>query len=60
MQASVILPFISVLALLVGAIFHIEIKEDVQLQIAEVIAGLVATVFVIRGIIQNHKKETPK
>lgn len=56
MQATAIMPFVSLLALIVGLVFHIEIQQDVQLQLAEVIAGVIAVGYVIKGIIQNHKK----
>jgi hypothetical protein len=59
MNKSLIAPLVAVLALIVGAVFHISIEQDTQVQIVEVIGGIVSVVVVIKGIITNHKKETP-
>ena len=59
MYASLIAPLVGLVALIVGAIFHITIEKDTQVQIVEVIGGIISVILVIKGIITNHKKETP-
>lgn len=53
---SVIIPVISVLALGVGAIFHITIDDASINTIAEFVAAGVTLYFTLKGILQNHKK----
>lgn len=56
MYNSIIMPIVGLIALVVGALFHITITEDVKLQVVEVVGGLVSLIFVVKGIITNHKK----
>lgn len=56
MSKTMIAPLVGLVALLVGAVFHINIEQDTQVQIVEVIGGIVSVGLVIKGIITNHNK----
>lgn len=59
MSRSAIVALVSVLALVVGAVFHIEVTEEVQLQFVEVIVAIGALIGVVNGIVRDYKNKKP-
>lgn len=57
MQASIILPIVAVLSLLVKLVFGIEIGEELQAQIADALLNAVLAVIAIFGVVKAHKNK---
>lgn len=53
---SVILPVLGVIALAIGAVFHISIDDSALDKIAEGIAAAITIGVTLYGVIKNHKK----
>jgi len=57
MGKTIIAPIIVFIALALQLILGIEIPEEVINEIVMALVNLVAVVFVLKGIIKNHKKD---
>lgn len=57
MQASIILPIVAVLSLLVKGVFGIEIGEEVQAQIADAVLNASLAIIAVFGIVKAHKNK---
>lgn len=57
MQASIILPIVAVVSLLVKAVFGIEIGEEVQAQIADAVLNASLAIIAVLGIVKAHKNK---
>lgn len=57
MTKSMLLPIISILAFAIKSLFHIELSQDLQSQIAQWILGGILLGTNVWGIVKNHKKE---
>lgn len=57
MQASIILPIVAVISLLVKAVFGIEIGEEVQAQIADAVLNASLAIIAVLGIVKAHKNK---
>ncbi|WP_426455471.1 hypothetical protein ACP26L_36255 (plasmid) [Paenibacillus sp. S-38] len=60
MNKTVIAPIVSFLLVAVNLFFGIEIPAEVGGQITEYAVTGVALFYVLKGIIENHRKEQPK
>lgn len=52
-----IAPFIAVLFILLQTVFGVEVAEDVQSQVVDAIANIIAIGIVVYGIIHNNFEE---
>lgn len=57
MQASIIVPIIAVISLLVKAVFGIEIGEELQAQIADAFLTASLAVIAVFGVLKAHKNK---
>lgn len=58
MYKTTIAPIIAVIALAIQAVFGIEIDKDLQEEIVVIIGNIILVGLAIKGVIDNHKKET--
>ena len=58
MQASIIVPIVAVLALLLKSVFGIEIGEEIQTKFAEGITAITLAIIAIFGVIKAHKSKS--
>lgn len=54
---ALIAPFIAVIAITLQLVFGIELSEELQNEVATVLANLIAVGVVVYGIIHNNIKE---
>lgn len=59
-EKTTILPIISLVALVIQAIFHKEISIDLQNQIAEIAVNIFFVGFTLYGIFKNHGSQLPE
>lgn len=60
MQASIIIPVLTLIALVVKSIFGIEIGEETIEQIADGIVTLGLGVITVIGVVKSHQKKEEK
>lgn len=54
---TVVAPIVSVLALVLGNVFHVTIGDTLQGQITDIVCNLFLLGIAIEGIFKNHAKE---
>lgn len=61
MSKAQIAQIVGLISLIVGALFHIEVTQELQLNAVELIAAVVSVGGIIVGMIKEHqnKKNTP-
>lgn len=57
MQASIIIPIISALCLLVKLVFGIEINQELQSEIADAVLAVTLTAITVLGVIKSHQSK---
>lgn len=57
MQASIVLPVIAVIALLIKTVFGIEIDHELQSSIADATVAITLAVIGVLGVIKNHQSK---
>jgi hypothetical protein len=59
MDKTQIASIVGLISLVVGAIYHVEVKQDIQLQLVELIWGAVSVLPLVWNAIKNRNKNNP-